>query len=132
MEKPVEILKSVELDFGVIELRSDNILTFDPNEKLEVYTLDILKVMITEFKTITNGTPRLYLCDNSKINSGIGSKEKEFVNKHTHEFATAFAMVENSALIRFLVHSYNHLYKPIVPVKMFKKKEDAIAWLESK
>ena len=39
MDNQVKILKSVELDFGVAELRNDNILTFDPNKNINTYNL---------------------------------------------------------------------------------------------
>ncbi|MDB4534805.1 hypothetical protein N9242_08025 [Vicingaceae bacterium] len=131
MDNQVKILKSVELDFGVAELRNDNILTFDPNKNINTYNLKQLKEMLIVFKDITNGTPLPYYSDNSKLSGSIGSDEKVFMSAHFHEFATAFAMKENSALTRFVAHTFIYLNKPQIPIKMFKTKSDAINWLKS-
>tara|TARA_B100000809_G_scaffold261472_1_gene310466 strand:+ start:2586 stop:2987 length:402 start_codon:yes stop_codon:yes gene_type:complete len=132
MTKNVDILKSVELDFGTIELRSDDILTFQPNEKFITYTLPVLEEMLITFREVTNGIPHLYFCDNTNIkNPNLSDEAKSFMKKHFHEFATHFAMTENSALIRFVAHSFMYLYKPEIKMKLFKTKLEAITWLKS-
>ena len=132
MSETFTILKSVELDYGVAELRSDNILTFEPNHLLKDYTVPILKELLSAFIEITEGKPRLYYCNNSYILSMLSKEEQDFVNKHFLEFATAFAMLEGSPITRLITNSFISAYKPIIPVKMFKRKEDAITWLKEK
>ena len=61
----------------------------------------------------------------------LPDEAKSFMKKHFHEFATHFAMTENSALIRFVAHSFMYLYKPDITMKLFKTKLEAITWLKS-
>lgn len=129
MSENVKILKSKTFDFGIAELRSDNILAFTPNEKMKTYTIPILNEMLTEFRIITEGIPRPYFCDNTKIVATLGNEEKKYITEHFHEFASVFAMTENSPITRFVAHTVMYIYKPKVPMKMFKDKESAINWL---
>lgn len=131
-KKNIHIIKSTKLEFGMVELRSDAVLTFVPNEKFTAYSVPVLEKMLVAFKDITNGVPHLYFCDNTQIdNPNLTSEGKSFMTNHFHEFATHFAMTEDSAINRFVAHTFIYLYKPKVPIKMFKKKEDAINWLKS-
>ena len=129
MEK--KIIQSVELDFGIAELRSDNILSFNPNKDLGIYNLKQLQEMLVVFKKMTNGKPLPYYSDNRSLTGVFGSEEKVFMSNYFHEFATAFAMTESSALTRFLAHSFMYINRPRIPIKMFKKENDAINWLKS-
>ena len=131
MSEQYSILKTKQLAYGLAELRSDGILTFEPNENTEIYSLEQLKEMLLVFKELTNGIPHLYYSNNNNLVGRFGSKEKVFMSEHFHEFATAFAMTEKSALTRFVTHSFIYLNKPKVPIKMFKTKATAIEWLKS-
>ena len=131
-KKNNHIIKSTKLEFGTVELRSDAVLTFIPNENFTAYSVPVLEKMLVTFKEITNGVPHLYFCDNTQIdNPKITSEGKIFMTDHFHEFATHFAMTEDSAITRFVAPTFIYLYKPKVPIKMFKKKKDAINWLKS-
>lgn len=131
MSEHIKILKSVKLEFGVAELRADNILTFIPNESLKIYNLEQLNEMLIVFKQITNGNPLPYYSDNTTLSGSFGSEEKVFMSNHFHEFASSFAMKEKSAIIRYITHTFIYLNKPQIPIKMFKTKSDAITWLKS-
>ncbi len=132
MNEEFKILRVIELSFGVAELRSDEILTFVPNDNFESYTVDVLKDMLATFLQITNNTPHLYFCDNSNIkNPQVSSEAKAYMNDHFHKFALACAMTEDSAITRFAAHTFMYLYKPKIPIKLFKTKNEAISWLKS-
>jgi len=131
MINQVNILKSKQLDFGLAELRSDNVLTFEPNENFNKYTVPVLEIMLTTFNEITEGKPRPYYCDNRKVDARLSGDEKQFVINHFHEFATSFAMSEDSPITRFAFHTIMYIYKPTLPMKMFKNKEESINWLKS-
>ena len=131
MDKKATILKSITLGFGIAELRDDGILTFEPNLKTPIYSLDQLKEMLVVFKEMTAGEPHLYFSNNDNLTGTFGSQEKVFMSTHFHEFATAFAMTEKSAMTRFITHTFIHLNKPKIPIKMFKTKAAAIEWLKS-
>ena len=125
------IVKSVKLDFGVAELRSDRILTFEPSVEVPVFQISHLKKMIPTFIEMTGGVPYLYYCDNSNFKTIADSETKAYFNNHVSEFAIAFAIKENATTTRFMFHLFRHLYRPEIPMGMFKTKEEAIKWLKS-
>ena len=130
MEESAIILKSVQLEFGVCELRSDSILRFVPAPTIDTVHLEQLKVMLNTLVELTDGKPTPFFTDNRKLKS-MGYAEREFIGKNLHLFATASAVGENSAVIRFIAHTITHLFKPKVPMCLFSTKEDAILWLKS-
>ncbi len=131
MTNKCNILKSKTLKFGIAKLRSDGILTFEPHLNTSIYSLSQLKEMLVIFKEMTGGKPHLYFSNNNNLNGSFGSQEKAFMSEHFHEFATAFAMTEQSAITRFVTHLFIHLHQPKIPIKMFKTEELAINWLKS-
>jgi len=131
MEDNIKILKSVSLDFGLAELRSDNILTFEPHKNLSIFNLEQLKTLSVVFNEITEGEPVLYYCNSINFSKAIGQEEKTYMKKHLPDFATAFATTEDSAIIRFTLYVFMHLLTPQIPIKMFKTKTNAINWLKT-
>ncbi|MGE0560516.1 MAG: hypothetical protein AB7O47_01750 [Flavobacteriales bacterium] len=126
----IEIIKSVELDFGTIELRSDNILTFEPAKGITTVNKDQLVIMLKNLIEISNGVPRPFISDNRNVTS-FGFEERDYVAKNIHLFATASAILEDSFVIRFITHTIITLFKPQIPMQMFKTKEGAIEWLRN-
>lgn len=130
MNSEITILKSIPFEFGVIELRSDNIITYEPKEGVTDFTMPHLAQMLAIFIEICEGKPRPYFSNNYNLKS-IGSKERIFITNNLYLFATAFAMTENSAVTRFITHTFMQLSRPPIPVKMFKTKEEAYTWLRT-
>jgi hypothetical protein len=64
-----------------------------------------------------------------KTHIRLNSDEKSFVVSKLATCITACAIKEDNIIIRFVVHSFNHLYKQNVPIKMFKSEEESVAWL---
>lgn len=123
------IIKSVPFEFGTIELRDDDILTFEPSKGITTLNLDELKTMRDALIKISNNNPLPFYSNNKNLKN-LGAEEREFVGSNIHLFASKGAITENSALVRFITHTIVHFYKPPIPMKMFKKKEDAIEWLK--
>ena len=130
METEIEILKVRKTSYGLVELRSDNILTFRPDiVTFKEYNLEILKDLLEVFAEITDGVPRPYLCDNRYVTGIVSKEEQAYMNEHFGEFATRAAMITHSSLIRFLVNGYNTVFKPKVELKLFKTEKAAVKWL---
>ena len=130
MENEVRIVKSVDLGFGMIELRSDNILTFVPVKSAETVTLKELKQMLDTLVELSAGTPRLFYTDNTHLTS-LGYSERQFIGKNLHRFATASGVKEDSAITRYIGHTIQSMFPPKVPMRMFSAKDDAFEWLHS-
>lgn len=130
MPNNYEVIKSVPFDYGLIELRSDNIITFEPKDGHTTFTIPQLKIMLEILLDVSGGIPRPYFSDNKNLMS-LGTAERVYINEHMHRFTSAFAMTENSALTRFITYTFMQLNRPPFPVKMFKTKEEAILWLRT-
>lgn len=126
------IIHEEKCEIGDIILRNDKILMFKPFEDVNSCSIDHLKEMHSIFMDLTKGVPHLYFSDNSRNkNLDVGSAEKTFIKNTIHEFAKACAVSENSALVRYMSHSFLYLYKPKIPIKLFKTEKDSINWLKS-
>ncbi|HZH86015.1 MAG TPA: hypothetical protein VFD77_01780 [Brumimicrobium sp.] len=130
MEEDLTILKEKEINHGLIELRSDNILTFRPDVvSFKDYDLQVFKDLLEVFLDITDGTPRPYLCDNTYVTGIVNKEALTFMNEHFPRFATKAAMITNSPVTKIIVNTYNSVFKPKVEFKMFTSEEAAIKWL---
>ncbi len=126
----IEIIKSVRFEYGVIELRSDHIITYEPANGITSYTLPQLEIMLGILIEISGGIPRPYFSNNYNLKS-LESEERVFISNNFRQFANAFAMTENSAITRFITHTFLQLFRPEIPIKMFKTKEEAYEWLRT-
>lgn len=126
----VHIIQKETCDSGIISLRSDKILMFQPLDGVTTCTIENLKEMYHIYMDITKGIPHLYYTDNTNIKS-FGPEERAYVSANFHHFAIASAIKEDSALTRFITHSMIYLNQPQIPLKMFKTEEAAINWLKS-
>ncbi|MDF1672616.1 MAG: hypothetical protein P1U41_03880 [Vicingaceae bacterium] len=123
------IIKSVPFDYGTIELRSDNIITYYPSKQVDKFTVPHLKKMLPILLDLADGKTVPYFSHNVNLKS-IDSDAKTYIMEHMPKFARAFAMTEKSAVTRFMTHSMLTLWKPPFPVKMFKTEEEAFEWLK--
>lgn len=130
MEEKLSILKIEEITHGLIELRSDNILTFRPDVvTFKDYSLEVFKDLLEVFLVITDGTPRPYLCDNTYVTGIVNKEALAFMNEHFPSFATKAAMITNSPVTKIVLNTYNSVFKPKVRFKLFTSEEAAIKWL---
>jgi len=114
----------------MVELRSDNILTFRPDiSRFNKYNIQILKELLEVFIEITSGVPRPYLCDNRYITGIVNKEEQAFMNEHFSEFAIRAAMITKSPVVNVIVNSYNTVFKPKVMLKLFGSEDKAVDWL---
>lgn len=126
----VEILRTIEIPHGRVELRSDEIITFRPNLGVfKEYNLEVLRDLTAALVEISEGKPKPYLSDNRYITGFMGKKEQKFINENIAKFATRSAIITKSPLVRILVNSYHSVFKPIVDVRIFSNEEDAVKWL---
>jgi hypothetical protein len=64
-----------------------------------------------------------------KTHIRLNGDEKSLVVSKLASCITACGIKENNVIIRYVVHAFNHLYKPAVPIKMFKTEDEALEWL---
>jgi len=130
MIKKVEIVKTIEMPYGLVELRSDNILTFRPDLGIfKQYNLQILEELLEVFVEVTEGVPRPYMVDNSYVNGMVNKEEQAYINNHFGSFATRSAMITMSPVVKVIVNGYNSVFKPEVEIKLFNSEDKAVTWL---
>ena len=130
MEK-TSIIKSVSFEYGVIELRSDDILTYKPAKEFKTFSLELVKAAVEILIEVTEENPKLYVCDIRHFNKNADSETKSYIEKTLPQYATACAVLEKSAIIAHATHLFLHFYKPKLPFKLFQSSEKAIDWLKS-
>ena len=130
MEESLTILKVKEITHGVIELRSDNILTFRPDlVTFKDYDLQVFEDLLEVFVDIIDGTPRLYLCDNTYVTGMVNKEALAFMNEHFDTFATKAAMITHSQVTKLVLNGYNAVFKPKITFKLFTSEKQAVKWL---
>jgi hypothetical protein len=106
---------------GILELYSD----------LETFELEDYHELLKSIKEISNGSKYPYLTDERGKQRYMDNASKKLMNDKLHEYISACAVVEDSAVMRFLVHTFTAIYRPKVPIKMFKTPEEAKVWLKT-
>lgn len=130
MSESLKVVKCVELEYGIVELRSDNILVFRPDiYRFKEYDMEILEELLEVFLEVTEGTPRPYLCDNSFVPGLIGRKEQKFISETIEQFASSCAMITRSSFIRAVLNGFNAIFKPNINIRIFNTEEEAVNWL---
>ncbi len=130
MEESLTILKVKKISHGVIELRSDNILTFRPDVvSFKDYDLQVFEDLLEVFIDLIDGTPRLYLCDNTYVTGLVNKEALAFMNEHFDSFATKAAMITHSPVTKVVLNGYNMIFKPKVTFKLFTSEKQAVKWL---
>lgn len=129
----VEIVKSKELSFGLVELRSDNILTFRPNLSVfKDFNLSVLDELLKVFLEVTDGVPRPYFCDNRFVLGIVNREEMIYMNQHFEKFATACGIVTSTPISELSIDTFNSDFDSKVKVKSFLTEEEAINWLRNR
>lgn len=128
MTYAADIIESVDIGFGVVALRSDSILTFEPLETINSVSIDELESLLKVLEDLSGGSPKAFYADNTHITS-LGYTERKFIGDNLHRFALASGVKQNSPLTRMIGHTIMAMFPPQVPMRMFSTKDQAIEWL---
>ena len=125
----VKIVKTIELDFATMQLRDDGIVVFLGNKDLDGLSVERIESLYVAMITLTENKPSpLFVATINHIQ--LSDEEKNRVTAKLPSCITACAIKEENNMIRFMVHTFNYLYRPASPIKMFKTEEEAIKWLK--
>ena len=126
----VKILKTINLDFAEMRLREDGIVEFWGNNDLDGLSINRIETLYVTMITLTENKPSpLFVATINHIQ--LNDDEKNMIAAKLPSCISACAIKEENTMIRFLVHTFNYLYKPASPIKMFKTEEEAIGWLKA-
>lgn len=124
------ILKTVEFNFATIRLMDNGVLYFLPFTQTVGLTKNQIEEIYQVLILLTKGKPTPLYVD-LKTHIRLNSDEKSLVISKLASCITACAIKENNVIIRYVVHAFNHLYRPSTPIKMFKTEEEAVVWLSN-
>lgn len=126
----IKIVNTIKLDFAIMKLRSDGIVEFWGDKDLDGLSVDRIENLYVTMITLTENKPSpLYVATINHIQ--LNDEEKNRIAAKLPSCISACAIKEENTMIRFLVHTFNYLYKPASPIKMFKTEEEAIKWLKA-
>lgn len=125
----VEIVDTIVLDFAIVHLRNDGVVVFRANENVLTLSRNDLQQVTEAIIKLTNNKPSpLYVDLYNHIK--LTDDEKNFLVTNLSLAITACAIKEDNIMIRFVIHTFNYLYRPQTPIKMFKTEEEAVVWLK--
>lgn len=125
----IEIVDTIVLDFAIVYFRNDGVVVFRANENVVNLNKEQLKTIFEAIIKLTNNKPSpLYVDLYNHIK--LTDDEKNYLVNNLSFAITACALKEDNIMIRFVVHTFNYLYRPQTPIKMFKNEEDAVLWLK--
>lgn len=125
-EKMKDIV-SKEYSIGTLKICHQGVLELI-SEK-ESFVLEDYKELVNAIRDISNGKLHPYLTDERGKQRYMDNQCKKFMNDNLHNYVAACAVIEDSAVIRFLTHTFVAIYRPKVPIRLFKTKSEAKSWL---
>ncbi|MCB9360600.1 MAG: hypothetical protein H6587_08445 [Flavobacteriales bacterium] len=118
----------MELDFATIHLMKNGVLYFLPFTHVVGLNTKQIEEIYQAVILLTKEKPTPLYVD-LKTHIRLNGDEKSLVVSKLASCITACGIKENNVIIRYVVHAFNHLYKPAVPIKMFKTEDEALEWL---
>lgn len=129
LNSPKEILEQKTSDVGIVSLRKDGIITFEPKEEKTTHTLEAMKVELDIFQDWAGDKKLGFLSDNSTLKK-FDADIRVYAQKHLPLFCDKFALIISSGISSFLTNIFIHLNRPKVPIKTFTNKKEALKWLK--
>jgi hypothetical protein len=125
-----EIADQKTSDVGIISLRKDGIITFEPKKGKTAHTIEAMCYEIEIFKIWAGDKKLPFLSDNRNLKN-FENDIRVYAQNNLPIFCNRFALIVNSGISSFLTNMFIYINKSGVPTKAFKTKEEAIKWLNS-
>tara|TARA_B100000809_G_scaffold630_2_gene701 strand:+ start:1943 stop:2338 length:396 start_codon:yes stop_codon:yes gene_type:complete len=126
---PEEILKKATSDVGILVLRKDDIITFEPKPEKTEQTLDSMKEDFEVFKQWSKEKKYGFLVDSRRF-SKFDYACRVYAQKNCSQFSNKYAIIISSGISSFIGNIFMYLNKPDLPTKLFSNKADALDWLK--
>ena len=116
-------------DVGIISLRNDGIITFEPKKGKTTHTLEAMKFELDIFQKWAGDNKLGFISDNRNLKR-FDSDVRVYAQQHLHLFCNKFALIISSGISSFLTNMFIYINKPKVPVRAFTSREEAINWIK--
>ena len=119
-------IKEVENDFMKFWIE-DGIL-YSQFKKPTTINIERIKALIDLRTEISDGKKQYWCYDFNGIKS-YDKEARDYAEIYGQEYLYACAAVFNSHIAKFTLNTFMRLKKPLIPLKGFTKKNEAINWL---
>jgi len=130
LNTPDEIADQQTSSVGIVSLRKDGIITFEPKEGKTTHTLEAMKVELDIFQEWAGDKKLGFISDNRELKK-FENDVRVYAQQHLPLFCDKFALIISSGISSFLTNMFIYINRPDVPIKVFTNKEDAINWIKS-
>lgn len=124
-----EIDREQQTGHGTFYLRKDSILCFRPFDLVKVPQVEDLEEDRKVMEDFSDGQ-RLPFLSYVRGTEGLKGPAKSYLRKNLPSLVCAYAMVADSPIAKFNISAWLYVYRTNIPIKVFKKREDAIIWLQ--
>lgn len=120
----------IELTHSTITLRDDGIIELQTHDD-HVYEISDVLENVDAFGKLSNfqGAPVIVI--GGSFTSTSSEARKFMATAESLKYSKCEAFILNSLPQRILINFYIKIDKPLIPTKVFKTKEDAIAWCKN-
>jgi len=129
INKSEEIAEQKHSDVGILTLRKDGIITFQPQKGKTEHNVAAMKVEFDIFVDWAKDDLKGFLCDNRNLKK-FESDVKVYAQNNLHKFSDKLALIVQSGISSFLTNFFIHLNRPKIPVKTFTDPQKALEWLK--
>ena len=121
------ITRELENDF--IKFWIEDGILYSRFKKISVIDLEKIKGIIDLRTQISEGEDQYWCYDFDKIKS-YNKDARDYAEIHGQDHLKGCAVVFNSHIAKFVLNTFMTLKKPLIPLKGFTKKEEAVNWLK--
>lgn len=123
----VDMKNEIKFEGGNVCVCKNGIVSFTTSvDKLE---LEHAQGFIDCLVSLGQTTDVLVLFDAKSLKESTAAAVKKYTAEKLEKNATALAVLNNSAVSRFLIHTFLAIYRPNIPVRMFEDEAQAKEWL---
>jgi len=120
------IAKEVENDF--IKFWIEDGILYSQFKKSIIINMECIKALI-ELRTEISAGEKQYWCYDFKGIESYDKEARDYAEIHGQEYLYACAAVFNSHIAKFTLNTFMILKTPLIPLKGFTQKQDAVNWL---
>lgn len=123
----IDAKNKIIFEGGRVEIDKNGIVKFttDVDKLLLEHAQNLIDCL--KNKTFDDGV--LLLFDAKSLQESTSGEVKSYTVTRLDQSVKALAVLNNSSISRFLIHTFIAMYRPKVPVRMFDQESDAKRWL---
>ena len=123
-------IKTIDLGYSVVQLRSDGIVQVDCDDNLDIDVKESTEI-VNAIGHLTEGKKALVLNIAGTNTTATGAARNHSASEDGVKYTLADAFVTKSLAQKLLGNFYLNFHKPGVPTRIFDDVEKATEWLKS-